>query len=123
MPSCVLFLLLLGWMLYCIGPAEITFQFQNMLAQLSVTYLIAFFMMRRSFTTQLVFSLSLLALTECLYRFFPVAGYDHPFVPDRNFDTYVDLLISGELSGGHWVSFNAIPTTAQPSGTYWRANG
>jgi len=109
-------LLFLGWALYCIGPGRITFRFQNVLAQLSVTYIIAFFLMRRSITTQLIVSFALIGITELLYRFFPVAGFNQPFVPDHNFGAWVDLLISGELSGGHWVSFNAIPTTAH---TIW----
>ena len=53
---------------------------------------------------------------ELVYRIFPVAGFNQPFVADHNFGAYVDLLISGELSGGHWVCFNAIPTTAH---TIW----
>jgi predicted acyltransferase len=111
-----LLLLLLGWMLYCIGPGRITYRFQNVLAQLSVTYLIAFLMMRRSFSAQLIFSFFLVIVSELLYRFFPVGGFNQPFAPDHNFGAYVDLFISGELSEGHWVSFNAIPTTAH---TMW----
>src|SRR5665647_1969488 len=38
-------LLFLGWALYCIEPGEIGFRFQDVLAQLSVTYLIAFLIM------------------------------------------------------------------------------
>lgn len=109
-------LLLLGWALYCIEPGRITFRFQNVLAQLSVTYLLAFLIMRKSFRVQLLFSLGCIALTEFLYRVFPVAGYNQPFVPDHNFGAWVDQMISGELSAGHWVSFNAIPTTAH---TIW----
>ena len=109
-------LLLLGWALYCVEPGRITFRFQNVLAQLSVTYLIAFAMMRRKPRTQIIFTFGLLVLTECLYRFFPVAGFNQPFVPDHNFGSWVDMFISGELSSGHWVSFNAIPTTAH---TMW----
>lgn len=109
-------LLLFGWALYCIGPGRITFRFQNVLAQLSVTYLIAFLIMNKSVRTQLIFSFALLGLAELIYRTFPVAGFNQPFVPDHNFGAYVDMLISGELSGGHWVSFNAIPTTAH---TIW----
>ena len=109
-------LLLFGWALYCIGPGRITFRFQNVLAQLSVTYLIAFLIRNKSISTQLIVSFALLAFTELIYRTFPVAGFGQPFTPDHNFGAYVDLLISGELSGGHWVSFNAIPTTAH---TIW----
>jgi predicted acyltransferase len=111
-----LLLLLFGWGLYCIGPGRITFRFQNVLAQLSVTYLIAFLMMNRSFRVQLGFSIILLAFTEGIYRWFPVTGYNQPFTPDHNFGAWFDMLISGELSSGHWVSFNAIPTTAH---TMW----
>ena len=109
-------LLFLGWALYCIGPGRITFQFQNVLAQLSVTYIIAFFLIRKSTRTQITVSAALLVVTEILYRTFPVAGYNQAFVPDHNFGAWFDMLISGELSGGHWVSFNAVPTTAH---TIW----
>ena len=109
-------LLLFGWALYCIGPGKITFRFQNVLAQLSVTYVIAFLIMNKSIKTQIIFSFALLGFVELIYRIFPVAGFNQPFVPDHNFGAYVDLLISGELSSGHWVSFNAIPTTAH---TIW----
>lgn len=109
-------LLLFGWALYCIDPGKITFRFQNVLAQLSVTYLIAFLLMNRTAWTRLIFSFALLAVTELVYRFFPVEGFNQPFVPDHNFGAYLDLLISGELSSGHWVSINAIPTTAH---TIW----
>lgn len=111
-----LLLLLFGWMLYCIGPGRITFRFQNVLAQLSFTYLVAFLMMRRSVQTQLILTFLLLIVTELVYRFFPIAGFNQPFVPDHNFGSYVDLFLSGELSKGHWVSFNAVPTTAH---TMW----
>ncbi|MBN1351403.1 DUF5009 domain-containing protein [candidate division KSB1 bacterium] len=109
-------LLLFGWALYCIGPGKITFRFHNVLAQLSVAYLLAFLIMNRSIKTQIIFSFALLGLTELLYRTFPIAGFDQAFVPDKNFGSYIDLLISDELFGGHWVIFNAIPTTAH---TVW----
>jgi predicted acyltransferase len=109
-------LLVLGWALYCISPGYITFRFQNVLAQLSVTYIVAFFLMKKSWKTQFVISIAILVAVEILYRTFPVAGFDQPFTPDKNFGAWFDLLISSELSGGHWVSFNAIPTIAH---TIW----
>jgi len=109
-------LLVLGWALYCIGPGRITFRFQNVLAQLSVTYLLAFCLMRRSARTQVLASLGLILVSELLYRLFPVAGFNQPFVPDRNFGAWVDLKLSGELSAGHWVAWNAVPTAAH---TIW----
>jgi len=109
-------LLLFGWGLYCIGPGRITFELWNVLAQLSFTYLVAFLMMRKSARTQIGFTIFLLALTELLYRFWPVAGFNEPFTPDKGFGAWVDLLLMHKLSGGHWVAFNAVPTTAH---TMW----
>jgi predicted acyltransferase len=111
-----LLLLLIGWALYCIDPGRITFRFQNVLAQLSVTYTVAFLLMNRSWRTQIAWSVAFIAVAELCYRVFWVAGFDQPFTPDHNFGAWFDLLISGELSSGHWVSFNAIPTTAH---TIW----
>ncbi len=111
-----LLLLTFGWALYCIGPGRITFQFWNVLAQLSFTFFVAFLMMRKSAPVQIGFTFVLLILTEVLYRFWPVDGFNQPFVPDQNFGSWVDLHLTGYLSRGHWVAFNAVPTTAH---TMW----
>ena len=109
-------LLLIGWALYCIYPGKIVFRFQNVVAQLSFTYLIAFLVMNKSVKFQIIFSFALLALTELIYRGFPVNGFNQPFVANHNFGTWLDMLYGGEDLHGHWVSFNAIPTTAH---TIW----
>ncbi len=109
-------LLLLGWALYCIAAGKIVFRFQNVLAQLSVTYIIAFLIIKRSISFQLIISFGLLIVTEFIYRTFSVEGFNHPFVPNENFGTWFDLLYKGADLNGHWVSFNAIPTTAH---TIW----
>jgi predicted acyltransferase len=109
-------LFLFGWGLYCIGPGRITFELWNVLTQLSVTYLVAFLLMRRSAPVQIAFTFFLLALSESLYRFWPVAGFNQPFTPDHNFGSWMDYLLMGKLSTGHWVAINALPTTAH---TMW----
>ena len=111
-----LLLLLFGVGLYCIDPGRLTFELWNVLAQLSFTYLVAFLMMRRPAWLQISFTLLLLAITETLYRSWPVPGFNQAFAPDHNFGSYVDLLLMGKLSKGHWVAFNAVPTTAH---TMW----
>ncbi len=111
-----LILLLLGWALYCIGSGKIVFLFQNVLAQLAVTYILAFLVMNRPAWMQIAFSLLLIAITELIYRGFPVEGFNHPFVANENFGTWLDLQYGGADLNGHWVSFNAIPTTAH---TIW----
>jgi predicted acyltransferase len=109
-------LLFFGWALYCIDPGHITFQLWNVLAQLSFTYLVAFLLMRKPAWTQIAFTFALLILTEVLYRTWMVPGFNQPFVPDHNFGSWVDLAIMPQLSRGHWVAFNAVPTTAH---TIW----
>lgn len=109
-------LLIIGWGIMCIALGRVAFRFQNVLAQLSVTYLISFLLLARTPATQILWSLGLIAGSEAIYRLFPVAGFNQPFTPDRNFGAFIDLNIFGELSKQHWVSFNAIPTTAH---TIW----
>jgi len=109
-------LLLFGWALYCIGPGKIRFQFTNVLSQLSVTYLIAFLIMRKEIKWQLVISFALILLSDLLYRLWTVEGFNQPFTPGHNFGSWFDLTVQGSLSGGNWVSFNAIPTAAH---TIW----
>lgn len=109
-------LLFLGWALYCIGPGKITFQFTNVLAQLSFTYLVAFLMMRRAVKWQLLFSFGLILFTDLLYRYWSVPGFDQPFIKDHNFGTWFDTILTGGSTDDGWVIFNAIPTTAH---TIW----
>jgi len=109
-------LLFLGWALYCIDPGKIVFRFQNVLAQLGVTYIIAFFIMRKSAGFQIGMSIILILINEAIYRFFPVEGFTEAFVPGQNFGAWFNILISGSEDGGHWAMFNAIPTAAH---TIW----
>ncbi len=109
-------MLLLGWGLYCVDAGRIVFRFQNVLAQLGVTYVLAFWVIRKPAVIQIGFSLLLILITECLYRFFPVEGFTNAFVDGENFGTWFNILISGEVDGSNWAMFNAIPTAAH---TIW----
>ena len=111
-----LIMLLLGWALYCIDAGRIVFRFQNVLAQLSVTYLLAFLVIRKSAGIQIGFSVLLILISEGLYRFFPVDGFTNAFVSGQNFGAWFNTLISGEIGGSNWAMFNAIPTAAH---TIW----
>jgi predicted acyltransferase len=109
-------LLFLGWADYCIEPGKIVFRFQDVLAQLSVTYLIAFLIMRKSFSFQLIFTLIILLLIDLAYRFFPVEGFNQPWVAYQNLGAWVNNKIEGVDKASIWASLNAIPTTAH---TVW----
>lgn len=106
-------LLVLGFML---GAGNKSFSLTNVLAQLSVTYIIAFLLMQKEIKWQLLVSFGMILLSDLLYRFWPVVGYNQPFTPDQNFGSWVDVAITGKLASDHWVAFNAIPTTAH---TIW----
>lgn len=105
-----LLLLFLGWALYCIGPGEIGFRFQNVLAQLAVTYLVAFLIMNKSVSFQLIFTFSVLILIDLAYRFFPVEGFNHPWVPFENLGAWTNNKIEGVDKTSIWASINAFPT-------------
>jgi len=109
-------LLFFGWALYCKDAGEIVFRFQNVLAQLSVTYLIAFLIMRKSFSFQLIFTLVILLLIDIAYRVFPVEGFNQPWVAYQNLGAWVNNKIEGVDKASIWASLNAIPTTAH---TVW----
>lgn len=109
-------MLLFGWSLYCIDAGEIVFRFQNVLAQLAFTYLLAFLVIRKAPVIQIGFSVFLILITEGLYRFFPLEGFNQAFVAGENFGAWFNILIAGSEDGGHWAMFNAIPTAAH---TIW----
>jgi len=109
-------LLFLGWALYCTGPGEIVFRFQNVLAQLSVTYLVAFLIYKKSYSFQIIFTLVVLLLTDLAYRYFPVEGFNHPWVPFENLGAWANNKIEGVEKADIWASINAFPTIAH---TVW----
>lgn len=109
-------LLVLGWGLYLMGSDHIVFRLQNVLAQLSLTYLVAFLIMGKSFSFQLVFTLAILLLTDLAYRFFPVEGFNQAWEPFHNLGAWVNTKIEGTSETSIWATLNAIPTIAH---TVW----
>jgi predicted acyltransferase len=111
-----LLLLLIGTWLSWRGPEHIVFRFQNVLAQLSVTYLIAYLIMKKSYTWQLLFSVIILVVVDIAYRIFPVEGFNHPWIAFENLGAWVNNKIEGVDKASIWASLNALPTTAH---TVW----
>jgi predicted acyltransferase len=109
-------LLFFGWALYCMEPGRIVFRLQNVLAQLSVTYLVAFLIMNKGFRFQLIFSIIVLLITDLAYRYFPVDGFNHPWVPYENLGAWANNKIEGVEKASIWASINAFPTIAH---TVW----
>lgn len=109
-------LLLLGWGLYCIDAGAITWRFQNVLAQLGITYPLAYLIMHRSFRFQALFAFALLLLTEALYRLSPIPDFNEAYTAGHNIGEWIEFKLNGAIPGGHWVSLNALPTAAH---TIW----
>lgn len=109
-------LLFFGWALYFVAAGKLVFQFQNVLAQLSVTYLVAFLIMKKSFSFQLIFTLVILLLIDLAYRFFPVEGFNHPWVNFENLGAWFNNKIEGVDKANTWATLNFVSTTAH---TVW----
>ena len=95
---------------YAVRPAGLSFELWDVLTQLSFTTLVAFLIFEWSNTAQILVCIGLLLLTEVLYRFTNVPGFDQPFTDQHNFGNYVDLLLMNKINSGGWVAINCIPT-------------
>src|SRR5882762_6565245 len=95
---------------YAVRPGGLSFELWDVLTQLSFTTMVAFLIFRWSNTAQVIVCIALLLLTEILYRFTHVPGFDQPFTDQHNFGNYVDLLLMNKINDGGWVAINCIPT-------------
>lgn len=95
---------------YAVRPNGLSFELWDVLTQLSFTTLVAFLIFRGSVTAQIIVCIGLLLLTEILYRFTNVPGFDQPFTDQHNFGNYMDLVLMNKINTGGWVAINCIPT-------------
>jgi predicted acyltransferase len=84
----------IGWAKRVTVPGEFA-TLCDVLAQLSVTYLIAFLLIRKPIKWQLIVSFALILVSYLIYRFFPVEGFNQPFVAQHNFGTWTDIVLKG----------------------------
>lgn len=111
-----------GWLFfwgvldYAVCGEHLSFELWDVLTQLSFTLLVAFLLYDLRAGYQLGLSLGLLLLTELLYRYVQVPGFDQPFTDQHNFGNYIDVLLMNKINGGGWVAINCLPTAAH---TVW----
>ncbi len=103
---------------YAVRGNHLSFELWDVLTQLSFTMLVAFLIFRWKPGYQILFSLGLLILNECLYRFINIPGFDQPFTDQHNFGNYIDVILMNKINPGGWVAINCIPTAAH---TIWGA--
>jgi predicted acyltransferase len=99
-----------GVLIYAVKPKGLSFELWNVLTQLSFTTFVAFLIFRLSSATQIIICLGLLLLTEVLYRFTDIPGFDQPFTDQHNFGNYTDLILMNKINQDGWVAINCIPT-------------
>lgn len=113
-----------GWLFfwgvldYAVRKNGLSFELWDVLTQLSFTTLVAFLIYRWSPMAQIGFSIGLLILTEVLYRFTNIPGFDQAFTDQQNFGNYMDLVLMNKINSGGWVAINCIPTACH---TIWGA--
>jgi predicted acyltransferase len=95
---------------YAVRPNGLSFELWDVLTQLSFTTLVAFLIFRWSSTAQILVCVGLLLLTEILYRYTNVPGFDQPFTDQHNFGNYMDLILMNKINNDGWVAINCIPT-------------
>jgi predicted acyltransferase len=96
---------------YAVRPKGLSFELWDVLTQLSFTTLVAFLVFRWAALYQIIFCAGILFLTEFIYRFIRIPGFDQPFVDQHNFGNYIDLLLMHKINSGGWVAINCIPTS------------
>ncbi|MGF6850364.1 putative acyltransferase [Chitinophaga sp. W3I9] len=111
-------LFIFGTALHCVYAGRLVWELWNVLTQLSVTTLIAYLIIRRSFGFQLAISLLLLLATDLMYRFVLLPGFEEPFIQGHNFGAFMDTVLMGKINPDGWVTINFIPTAAH---TIWGA--
>lgn len=113
-----------GWLFfwgvldYAVRPGGLSFELWDVLTQLSFTTLVAFLIFRWSVINQGGVSIALLVLTELLYRYTNIPGFDQPFTDQHNFGNFMDLVLMNKINSGGWVAINCLPTAAH---TIWGA--
>lgn len=111
-----------GWLFfwgvldYAVRPGGLSFELWDVLTQLSFTTLVAFLLFRWPAAAQIAACVALLLITEILYRFTRVPGFDQPFTDQHNFGNYMDLLLMNKINKGGWVAINCIPTSVHTIG-------
>lgn len=95
---------------YAVRRDGLSFELWDVLTQLSFTTLLAFLIFKWRPLYQVIVCAGLLLLTEVLYRFTTVPGFDQPFTDQHNFGNYIDLLLMNKINNGGWVAINCIPT-------------
>ncbi len=106
-------LMLIGILLDHFGSDKIQVGFIRVLQQIAIAYLLAFFVVGRSFRIQAAVAAGLLVGYQLLWMFNPWNGPDGPWaMGNQNLGSSFDRWLLGRNYSGFYVGLNAIPSTA-----------
>jgi predicted acyltransferase len=111
-----LLLLFFGWALYFVRNGQFVLKLQNVLAQLAFTYVAAFLIRNKSFKFQLIFTLTILLLIDLAYRYFPLEGFNHPWINHENLGAWFNNFLERSDKTSSYATLNFVSTTAH---TVW----
>jgi len=109
-------LLFWGVLIYAVHDNRLNLQFSNVLTELAFATLVTFLIIRWHPGWQLAISILLLLITEFLYRYTHIPGFDQPFTDQHNFGNYIDLIIIGRVNGHYGTTMNWLPCSVS---TIW----
>ena len=107
-----------GVLNYAVRDNGLSFELWNVLTQLSFTTLVAFLIHRWPTRYQILCCIGILLLTEFLYRYSAIPGFDQPFTDQHNFGNWMDLVLMGKINNDGWVAINALPTSVHTIAGY-----
>lgn len=105
-----------GWLFfwgvldYAVRQDGLSFELWDVLTQLSFTTLLAFLVYKWNTASQVLLCVGLLILTELLYRYTNIPGFEQPFTDQHNFGNYMDTVLMHKVNSDGWVAINCIPT-------------
>jgi predicted acyltransferase len=106
-----------GWLFfwgvldYAVKPNGLSFLYWDVLTQLAFTSIVAFLLFNFPVKIQVIICILILLLTEFLYRYISIPGFDQPFTNQHNFGNYMDMILMNRINGDGWVAINCIPTS------------
>lgn len=103
-------LILMSQILISVGDGRLSFQLINVLAQVGITYFLAYVIMQLRFRWQAVISAAILIGYWALFVAFP--GTEGPFLSKTtNVGAVIDRLVFGHVNPDYWTTINFLTST------------
>lgn len=102
----------IGIFLDCYAEGKIQIQFIRVLQQIAIGYVLAFFVLHLAPAWQALTAALILVGHTLLFVLYGGSGAGGPWEPSHNVGTWLDTFLHLPLSKGHYVTLNALSSTA-----------